>query len=81
MDTSTNSFVTLSDALAAVYAHPLCQSFQETPTQYVVFYPSTYKIPGGVTVQRGLDDLAAMTLLYQRLDDFWNAQRLQVAKQ
>jgi hypothetical protein len=79
-DTSTGSFATLADAQTAVQSHPLCQSFLVTPTQYAVFYPDAYRVPGGVAVKRGNDDLAAMTLMYQRLENFWNSQRLQIAK-
>jgi hypothetical protein len=68
-----------ADALAAIQAHPLCADMLTTPTRYAVFYPPTYRIPGGVAVQRGMDDLAALNLLYERLQDFWNAQRLQIA--
>lgn len=75
-DTSTVESMT-----AQIQAHPLCASFTVTPQKYVVFYPETYKVPGGAAVQRGSDDLAALTLLYQRIDNFWNAQRLQVAAQ
>jgi hypothetical protein len=76
-DTSAND---LAVAQALVEAHPICQSFMSTPSQFVVFYPDTYKIPGGASVKRGLDDVAAMNQLYRVIDDFWNAQRLQVAK-
>jgi hypothetical protein len=79
-DTSTNDFATLADAQAAVEAHPLCQSFAVTPSRFVVFYPDTYKIPGGAAVDRGNDELAAMALLYKRIDDFWKSQRLQVER-
>jgi hypothetical protein len=79
MATSVSNFTTVAEAQAAIEAHQLCQSFLTTPTQFAVFYPDTYKIPGGASVKRGNDDLAALTLLYQRLDNFWNAQRLQVA--
>lgn len=73
-DTSAN------DALNAVKSHPLCQSYLETPTRYVVFYPSAYKIPGGAAVQKSGDVVADLTLLYQRMENFWQVQRLQVAK-
>lgn len=72
-DTSTVESVT-----AQIQAHPLCASFVTTPQKFVVFYPSTYVVPNGAAVQRGSDDLGALTLLYQRLENFWNAQRLQV---
>jgi hypothetical protein len=74
------SYPTTSEAMTAIQAHQLCASMVTTPTQYVVYYPATYKVPGGVAVKRGNDDLAALNRLYDLLDNFWNAQTLQVAK-
>jgi hypothetical protein len=71
-------FQSVSDAEAAIIAHPACADFTSTPTMFVVYYPAPYKIPGGVSVKRGNDDLAALNLLYARIDAFWNAQRLQI---
>lgn len=73
------SYLTVSDAQAAVEAHPLCASFMNTPGSFVVFYPDTYKIPGGASVPKGINQLAALNLLYDRIDAFWQAQRLQVS--
>jgi hypothetical protein len=78
---ATFPFQAVSDAETAIQAHPLCAEFLTTPTQFVVYYPSTYTLPGGVTVKRGSDDLAALNLLWQRLENFWTAQTLQVSAQ
>lgn len=75
------SYQTASDAQAAIEAHPLCAQFMSTPGSFVVFYPDTYKMPGGAAVQRGMDDLAALNMLYDRIEQFWQAQRLQVSAQ
>lgn len=74
------TFATADAATAAIEAHPLCVSFTETPTRYAVFYPAAYKIPGGASVMRGTDDLTALTVLFNRMEDFWNQQRLKVSK-
>ena len=74
------TFQTEADAIAAIEAHPVCQAFVQTPNNYAVYYPSTYSIPGGVTVPIGLDPIASLTTLYGLIDNFWNAQRLQVPK-
>ena len=74
-----DTFQSSADALTAIQAHPLCAEYLATPTKFCVFYPSTYRIPGGCAVQRGTDDLTALTLLYQQLETFWAAQRLQVS--
>lgn len=70
-----------ADAIAAIQAHPVCAEYFSTPGSFVVFYPDAYKIPGGASVPRGLDDLAALNLLYDRIEQFWQAQRLQVPAQ
>lgn len=75
------SYLTESDATAAIQAHPLCAQFTVTPGSLVVFYPDAYTIPGGASVPVGLDKLAALNLLYDRIDQFWNAQRLKVTAQ
>lgn len=75
------SYQTVSDATAAIQAHPLCASFMATPGSYVVFYPDAYTIPGGASVPVGIDPLASLNLLYDRIDQFWQAQRLQVSAQ
>lgn len=76
------TFSSQSDVLAAVQAHPLCASYLETPTQYVVFYPAAYKIPGGTSVRKSLAGaLPDLTLLYTRLENFWTAQTLQISAQ
>jgi hypothetical protein len=77
--TATFPYQTVSDATAAIEAHPLCAQFMTTPQKFCVFYPTTYTIPGGAAVARGNDDLAALNLLYQRLQTFWTAQHLQVS--
>lgn len=78
-DTSPSSpFTTTTDAIAAIQAHPLCAQWLATPQKYVVFYPSAYAIPGGAAVPVGTDPLASLNLLYQRLVNFWAAQRLQI---
>lgn len=61
-----------------IEAHPLCASFVTTPQKFVVFYPDAYVIPGGTAVQRGSDDTAALQLLLQQLNGFWDVQSLQV---
>jgi hypothetical protein len=78
MAISASNFTTVADAQAAIQAHPLCAQFLTTPQKYVVFYPAAYTIPGGAAVAIGTDQLAALNLLYQRLENFWNAQLLQV---
>ena len=76
--TSTSNFATTADAIAAIQAHPMCSEFMTTPTKYVVFYPDAYKIPGGAAVPIGTNQVASLTLLYQQVDAFWQAQRLQI---
>lgn len=73
------NYTTVDEAKAAIQAHPVCASFYELPLNLVVYYPAAYTMPGGVVVQRGTDDLAAYNLLYDRIDAFWNGQRLQIA--
>lgn len=73
------NYQTLDEAKAAIQAHPICVSFVELPRSFVVYYPAAYTINGGALVQRGGNDLAACNLLYDRIDAFWNAQRLQIA--
>lgn len=75
-----DTFQSSGDALAGVKAHPLCSSYMETPSKYVVFYPDTYRIPSGTAVQKSGDVLADLSLLYRQLENFWQAQRLQVCK-
>lgn len=70
-----------AEAVAAIQAHPLCADYMETPGSFVVFYPDTYRIPGGASLPRGMDELATLNMLYDRLEQFWQAQRLQVSAQ
>lgn len=74
------SYQTASDAQAAIEAHPACAQFMSTPGSYVVYYPAAYVIPGGASVRVGVDPLASLNLLYDRIDAFWQAQRLQVTE-
>jgi len=74
------SYQTESDAQAAIEAHPACAQFMNTPGSFVVYYPAAYVIPGGTRVPKGTDPLASLNLLYDRIDAFWQAQRLQVTK-
>lgn len=75
------TYTTVADATAAIQAHSICSLFMATPMKYVVYYPPSYTVPGGALVDRGGDDLAALNLLYDQIDTFWNAQRLQIAAQ
>lgn len=74
------AFTSVAEAQAAIEAHPICESLTITSTRYVVFYPSAYRVSGGVSVMRGSNDLAALNVLYERIDTFWKSQRLQIAK-
>lgn len=74
------SYQTESDAQAAIEAHPACAQFMSTPSSYVVYYPAAYVIPGGASVPVGVDPLASLNLLYDRIDAFWQAQRLQITE-
>ena len=75
------AYTDIASAQAAIEAHAVCAQLLTTPGFFVVYYPSTYTIPGGASVKRGGNDLAALNQLYDVIDRFWNAQRLKVAAQ
>lgn len=70
-------------ATAAIQAHPVCATFKAIPAAFVVYYPPTYTVPGGAMVKRGApeNDLVMLNQLYDLIDRFWSAQRLQVPAQ
>jgi hypothetical protein len=75
------NYTTVDEATAAIKAHSVCAVFQTTPGFFVVYYPNSYRIPGGASVKRGTDDLSALNQLYDTIDRFWTTQRLKVAAQ
>lgn len=74
------SYQTVNEAQLAIEAHPACAQFMSTLGSYVVYYPAAYVIPGGASVPVGVDPLASLNLLYDRIDAFWQAQRLKLAE-
>jgi hypothetical protein len=68
----------LDELITQMKEHPACAMFQQTPLSWVVYFPDAYTIPGGMTTPRGDDDVASLQLLYRRVDDWWNAQRLKL---
>jgi hypothetical protein len=72
-------FIDIPTATAAIEAHDACAQLVTLPNAYVVYYPPAYVIPGGTMVQRTGNDLASLNLLYASMDNWWNAQRLQIA--
>jgi hypothetical protein len=67
------SFTDTDSAIAAIQAHPACAEFVTLPGKYVVYYPFPGKMPGGALADRKGNDLAALTLLYNKIDSFWSS--------
>jgi hypothetical protein len=75
------AYTTTADAVAAIKAHSVCALYMETPGSFVVYYPASYVVPGGASVPRGLNELDSLNRLYDLIDQFWNAQTLQISAQ
>jgi hypothetical protein len=75
------TYTDIPTATAAIQAHPACSTFKALPGAYVVYYPAAYVVPSGTTVRRGSNDLVSLNLLYDNIDRFWTAQRLQLPAQ
>lgn len=72
-------FTDIASAVAAIQAHDACATLLTLANAYVVYYPAAYVIPGGTMVQRTGNDLGSLNLLYTNVDNWWQAQRLQIA--
>jgi hypothetical protein len=74
------AYTSIADATAALQAHPACHQLDVRPTAYLVMYPPGYIFPQGTIQHRDGDDLTDLNALYDKVDAFWSAQRLKIAK-
>ena len=63
-------FNDVESATAAIQAHSLCSEFVAITGRYLVYYPPKYRIPGGATVVRTGNDVAALNALYNQIVAF-----------
>jgi hypothetical protein len=63
-------FTDVATAAAAIQAHSLCAEFLAIAGRYLVYYPPKYRIPGGATVVRTGNDVAALNSLYNQIVSF-----------
>ena len=66
----TVPYTDVPTATAAIQAHPLCESFVAIADRYMVYYPPKYRIPGGATIVRTGNDIAALNALYRQMQSF-----------